>query len=221
MSHLAPARSVAVPVAVMLLAAMPAAAPAQARLQVTPFFASYYPLANIAERNDVPLATIVGNPPGDIRGRQVAGAAFGARVSYPLTGVIRVEGEGVYAFSDGRISYVPGGSGSGLEQRGDAHVYMFTGRAVFRPRRQNFFGLAGGGIVGRGGDFYSASEQSVRAAAVLGLGLHSSVTQAFGVDIVAEVFLYNTRFTSVNFPTPVSKFQQDVLVTVGIPLPGR
>ena len=221
MSHLAPARTVAVPVAVMLLATLPAAALAQARLQVTPFIASYYPLANVAERNDVPLATIVGNPPGDIRGRQVAGPAFGARVSYPLTGVIRVEVEGLYAFSDGRISYIPGGTGSGLEQRGDAYVYTLTGRAVFRPRRQNFFGLAGGGIVGRGGDFYSASEQSIRPAAVVGVGLDSSVTQAFGVDIVAEVLLYNTRFTSVNFPTPVSKFQQDILVTIGVPLPGR
>src|SRR5262249_31771670 len=136
----------------------------------------------------------------------------------------RAEGELGYAFSDGRISFLPTSvpGASGLEGRNTAHVYTATGRIVFRPRRQNFFGLVGGGIVGHGGDFYSSTTSGkTKGAGVAGLGLHSYVTPQFGVDITAEVFLYSTSIVSVNFPTGQSKFQQDVVVTIGIPIPAR
>jgi hypothetical protein len=203
-------------------AIMPAGTFAQSRLQVTPFLASYYPLTSLNQQTNVALPLFLNNPPGNITSRQEPGPMIGARAGYPLSGVFRLEGEFGWAFSSGRVSYAAAvAPDNPLNARASAHVYMATGRLVIRPRRRNFFGLIGGGIVGHGGDAWKAADQSVRPAGVAGLGLHSSVSPSFGVDIQAEVFLYNMSYTSPTVTTAQSKFQQDVVVSIGVPIPGR
>ena len=208
--------------AVLVLVAVPAALAGQTRLQITPFVASYYPLANLNEQRNVPLPIIAGNPPGDIIRKQVSGPMFGARASLPLSGTLRVEGAFSYASSEGRVSEVPAANpDAAVDSRASAHVYSATVRARFQPRRQNIFAILGAGIVGRGGEAWKAASQSPRAAGVVGFGLHAAVNSSFALEVGAEALLYNMSFTSASVPVAQSKFQQDIVVWIGVPIPGR
>jgi hypothetical protein len=205
------------------LAAPPAAA-AQNRIEITPFLASYYTLSNLTEQNGVPLRNLPGTPPGSIVQDQENAPAFGLRVSYPVSGLLRVEGEFAYAPSYARLSQVPRlESYPTLGTRGKAHVFMASARGVFRPRRSNFFGTAGLGLVSRGGEFWDDQEADppTRLAGVLGVGVRAAVSPKLTLVFSAETYLYSFSVESLNLRESDSRFQSDVLFSVGVPIGTR
>ena len=207
--------------ALLVLALAPPLA-AQTRMQVTPFVASYYPLAELNRQSGVPLPIIAGNPNGDIVRKQVSSPMLGARASMPLTGTIRLEGEFGWAFSSGRVAEIPTANpDASIESRATGHVFEATIRARLQPRRQNIFGILGAGLVGRGGAVWKDAKQSAKVAGVVGFGLHAAVNPSLSVEVGAEALLYSMSFTSASVPVAQSKFQQDILVWIGIPIPGR
>jgi outer membrane protein with beta-barrel domain len=206
----------------LLLIAAAGPARAQSSIEVTPFIASFYALSTVSEQTDVPLDDFQGSPPGDIVREQQDGPAFGVRVSYPVSGEIRAEGEVAYALSDGQLTARPRDfPESQLGATADAHVLLASARAVYRPRRQNFFGLAGIGVVTRGGDFWEDADQSARVAGVVGLGVRAAVSPGLSLVFTAEAYLYSFSYSSSNVPNSENKFQQDLVVSVGVPIGAR
>lgn len=200
----------------------PSLALAQASIEITPFVASFYALSTVSEQTDVPLPSFGGAPPGDIVREQEDGPMIGARVSFPLTGIIRAEGSVGFAFSNGRLVQRPRlDPDAGFGVSGDAHVYMVSARALIRPRRQNFYGIAGVGLVGRGGEFWDDADQSARVAGVVGFGVRAAVSPKLSLNFSAEAFLYSFSYSSSSVPNSGSKFQQDIVVAVGIPIGTR
>jgi hypothetical protein len=205
-----------------LLLLVPTVAAAQASVEITPFIGSFYALSSVSEQTNVPLPSFGGAPPGDIVREQEDGPMIGARVSFPLTGIIRAEGSFGFAFSNGRLDQRPRldpDAGFGVSANG--HVYMLSARALIRPRRQNFYGIAGLGLVGRGGDFWETADQSARVAGVIGFGVRAAVSPRLSLNFSAEAFLYSFSYSSANIPNSDSKFQQDIVVSVGIPIGTR
>lgn len=206
----------------VLLALSAGAARAQTSIEITPFLASFYALSSVSEQTNIPLTDFQGSPPGDVIREQRDGPAFGVRVSFPVTGVIRAEGEVAYALSDGSQTARPRDfPESGLGTTSNAHVILASARAVFRPRRQNFFGLAGLGVVARGGTFWDNADQSARLAGVVGFGVRAAVSPQLSLTFTAEAYLYSFNYSSSNVPNSDSKFQQDIVVSVGVPIGAR
>jgi hypothetical protein len=192
---------------------------AQAQVEVTPFVASYYPLSTLNERTDVPLPSFQGTPPGTINREQDNGPMLGARASTPLTGNIRLEGEFGVAFSNVSQSQLPRDSvGAGLTVRQSSHVFLGSARAVLRPRRQNFYGLAGLGIVARGGEAWKGVEQKAKVAGVLGIGVRAAVNPKLSLTFSAESYIYSFSLNSAQLFNSDSKLQADLVVAVGVPI---
>ena len=201
---------------------VPTAGAAQASVEITPFIGSFYALSSVSEQTDVPLPDFGGSPPGDIVREQEDGPMVGARVSFPLTGILRAEGSFGFAFSNGRLDQRPRvNPEAGFGVSGDGHVYMLSARALIRPRRQNFYGIAGLGVVGRGGKFWENADQGARLAGVIGFGVRAAVSPRLSLNFSAEAFLYSFSYSSANVPNSDSKFQQDIVVAVGIPIGAR
>ena len=106
--------------------------------------------------------------------------------------MIRAEGEFAYALSDGQLAARPRDfPEAGLGATSDAHVILASARAVVRPRRQNFYGLAGIGLVTRGGTFWENADQSARVAGVVGFGVRAAVSPQLSLNFTAEAYLYS------------------------------
>jgi hypothetical protein len=203
-------------------AAGPLAPSLSAQVEVTPFVASFYAMTTLNEQQDVPLPSFAGTPPGTITRQQEDAPALGARVSFPLSGVIRVEGEFGLAFSDASVSQIPrDNAAAGLTFRQNAQAYFGSVRAVLRPRRQNFFGILGAGIVARGGEAWENVDQSAKAAGVVGFGVRAAVNPKLSLTFSAETYLYSFSFTSGQVPNSESKLQADLIVAIGVPIGTR
>jgi hypothetical protein len=83
------------------------------------------------------------------------------------------------------------------------------------PRRSNLFLLFGPGIVRRGGDAWKGVKKKdiTDFGGVVGLGVRANVTPRFRLNITAESYLY-----SFDGGGPDSKFQSDLLVSIGVPI---
>ncbi len=203
----------------LLLSAAPAWA--QGSLEITPFIASFYALTSVNEQKDVPLPDFGGTPPGSIVREQQDGPMIGVRVSLPVNGIIRAEASIGYAFSDGRLAEQLRDTTAALNASNKAHVILASARALIRPRRQNFYGIVGLGLVGHGGAFWKPADQSPRLGGVLGFGVRAAVSPKLSLNFSAEAYLYSFRYKSAAVPNASSKFQQDIVVSIGVPIGAR
>ena len=189
--------------ALVVAAAAPAVARAQG-VEVTPYFASYYPLANIG-RSD------------EFEEKQTSAAGLGARVTVPVAGAVTAEGSVSYVWSGTTITSKDGSGGSPGLLKGN--IIYANGRVRFTPRRSNLYFLGGAGIVKRGGPTWSGGNKTLTSAAgVIGAGVRAHVTPAFALDVGAEVNLYNANMDKGGTTSYTNKFQQDVLITIGVPI---
>lgn len=197
-------------IALSLLAAAPTALQAQARFEFTPFLASYYGLTPLSEQEGGPIA---GN---DFSIEQNNAFAFGGRVSIPLSPRFAVEGEFTYTRSG--LSVIEedafgDGLDGGISQ--DGNTIFSSIRAVISPPRSNLFLLAGPALIKRGGDAWEGvdSEDLTDFGGVVGFGIRANVTPRFRLNLTAESYLYSFQAGDSD-----TKFQADVLVSVGIPI---
>lgn len=190
------------------IALVPGAISAQQRIEITPFVASYYHLSHLASGT-----TNTGN---DINIDQKNAFAFGGRLTLPIGGRLAIEGEFTYAMS-GLEAIEKNGIGPGLDGglSQDGNIIYGSVRAVISPRRSNLFLLLGPAIVKRGGDAWKGVKSSdiTDFGGVVGFGFRANVTPRFRVNFTAESYLY-----SFDGGGSKSKFQPDLLVSLGVPI---
>lgn len=193
-----------------LLVLAPAAAQAQARLEITPFIASYYGLTHLSEQEGGPIA---GNP---FTIDQNNALAFGGRLSVPLSPRFAIEGEVAYSKSGLSIleeDAFGDGLDGGISQ--DGYNLYASVRAVLTPPRSNLFLIAGPAFIKKGGDAWEGidSEDLRDIGGVVGLGVRANVTPRFRLNLTAETYLYSFQVEGAD-----SKFQADLLVSIGVPI---
>lgn len=186
----------------------PSAASAQQRIELTPFVASYYHLTHLSEGDAGPIS---GNP---FTIDQKNAFAFGGRITLPMGARFAVEGEFAYSMSGVTIEEDDIGGNNingGISQ--DGSIIYGSVRAVVSPRRSNLFLLAGPAVISRGGDAWDGVDETTDFGGVVGFGFRANVTPRFRVNFTAESYLYSFQTGNSD-----SKFQSDILVSLGIPI---
>ena len=196
--------------------ATPRAARAQAKIELSPFVGSFYPLSK--------MCTDCLKDGSNIRTRITNSAAVGARLSYSVSPTIGVEAAGAYTPSRFELS-AQDTTGLAFAASAKGSVLLASGRVLFRPSRTNLHFIVGAGIVHLGGDQWktlhdSAGTKLTSVAGILGLGVRAAVTPKFALLISAEANLYS--FDPKTGPTGNEsnggKLQSDLLVTIGVPI---
>jgi hypothetical protein len=204
-----------VAIAGLVLATVAAPAAAQAKLEFTPFFGSYYGVQTITDDVD--------NDGSGFRLKQIPAASLGAQLTYWFTPTIGIEGAGTYSWSGVRL-FSPDGGGAGFSLGGN--VLLASGRMLYRPPRSNFHLLGGLGFISRSGDIWDLLDQNFGGlgglstiGGVLGFGARAAVTPKVALNVGVEAYLYkldpDTAGTSLFNKT---NMQVDVLVKIGVPL---
>lgn len=151
-------------------------------------------------------------------------AVFGARVSFPITGTMSLEGAFGYSKSDVilRITNSCVDSSNTLfdcSTNFSGSVITGSGRILFRPRRSNLNFILGAAYVKHGGDAWddpSTSETS-DIGGVVGFGLRANITPRFTLVLTAEANIYS--FDPDGSDTLFdSKTQTDLMFSVGVPI---
>ncbi|MGH7676212.1 MAG: outer membrane beta-barrel protein [Gemmatimonadales bacterium] len=190
--------------------APPAVVAAQAKLELTPFFTSYYPLTTLTDD----FASSFFGPGVSLKQQSAAG--LGARLTYWVSPTLAIEAAGSHIWSTPRIfSADTINLGSTLSGR----IVTASVRALYRPARTNLFLMGGVGMVNRGGEIWEDIDQPTAFGGVLGFGVRASVTPKLALYVSAEAYLYSTDPDGSDFDDfPESKFQQDIVVSIGVPI---
>lgn len=192
---------------------LPATLSAQVKLEVTPFFTSYYATTKTAQ------------PASDTTERQEAGPGIGLNAAYHFTNVFGVEGSFAYIWS-GIIPKYPLGSGlvSNSLQAMPGRLTFASVRGTFQPRRSNYYLAGGFGIVTRSGAAWKIAglDHLTNTTASLGFGIRARVTPEFAFNIGLDANLY---FSDPDGPDQGNgaghyyqrRLQRDLLVSIGVP----
>jgi hypothetical protein len=184
-------------------------AAAQAKLELTPFFTSYYAVS--------PMTEDLLDDGSNIKAKQIPGPGLGARLTYWTSGGLGFEAAGSYLWSGIRV-YSEEDQGAGFSLSGT--LTAFTGRVLYRLPRSNFHLLGGAGMIQRGGDAWEGVDKLSSITGVAGFGVRAAVTPKLALDVKLEGYFYSFKpedptSGDVFFP---SKFQTDFAVTIGVPL---
>ena len=185
-------------------------ASAQARLELTPFVATYFPLSRLVDS-------------ASFSEKQSTVAAFGARLRYAFSTTLSLEVSGIYSAS--KLITDAGGQlsgGASVTNIQSGRVLLSSLRLRFQPRRSNFFALAGPALIWRRGDAWPKAAYRKRDAfgGVVGIGARSEVSSRLDLNVVAELYLYSLDADGGGATGRYynSTFQKDLVVTVGVPL---
>jgi opacity protein-like surface antigen len=202
--------------ALALGAAGALATPAHAQYvaELTPFFTSYYPLANVADF-DVGGGVTVSE-------RQFAAPGGGARLTFWVSPTIGIEAAGSYVASGTKLTSSDATINAGVSLGGT--LMTANGRLVYRPARTNLYLLVGAGIVKRGGDTWDSTVTNVNTnsltnfGGVVGLGARANVTPKFALNFTVEANLYQSDPDGADGTAYEKKFQSDIYVSIGVPI---
>ena len=185
----------------IVLAAPPSAA--QVKLEVTPFFTSFYATNFLTFTN------------GDNLEKQSAGPGFGAALTWRFNNMWAVEGQVVYVVTDVQVK----NSGFvNFQPPTEGHLLLVNGRMIFQPRRSNLYFALGAGTVTRSGPSWDIPGLDFRqnVAGIVGFGVRARVSPTWGFKIGAEVHFYESDPDGKSAYYQ-SRLQHDVLVTIGVP----
>ena len=191
--------------------AVPSAAQAQGKIELTPFVGNYYPLLTMTD-------DFGGQPPNfftDWTARQVNAVAFGGRLTFWVSNTIGIEAAGAY-----------NGSAPKLTSPDDSTTFFFkgniitaSGRFLYRPPRLNLHFILGGGIVKRGGAAWEGPNlQLTKPAGIVGIGVRAAVSPKFALNVSAEMNVYPFDIDGSSGTVNSSKLQADLLVSIGVPI---
>jgi len=185
------------------LALDPANAHAQVRVELTPFVGSYYALSNL------------GRQAANEKERQANQPALGAVLFARLTPVIGVEGAFAFTASGTNVT----STGTVTNQGYSGNIIFASGRVRLSVPRTNLYGLAGAGIVRRGGQAWNSPvfTKLTNVAGVVGAGTRAEVSAAVRIDVKAEAQFYSLD-PDGSGTAYASKLQTDVIFGVGIPI---
>jgi hypothetical protein len=179
-------------------------ADAQIKLEITPFFTSYY------STNDLRFID------KDNLERQEAGPGIGTGLAWRFSEIWSVEAQGAYVLSrvvqrnTELINFEPPDAGN---------LVLANARVVFQPRRFKMYLTAGAGIIKRGGDAWELPglEETQVIEGILGVGMRAAVVPNRWVRFGVEMHMYNTDPDGVG-DYYTSRMQRDVYVTIGMPI---
>ncbi len=186
----------------------PATTHAQGKLELTPYFASYYA-----------LGTLTDDKAGDgtnTKFQQLNAPTYGGRLTYWVSHSLGLEASAGFTTSGVR-AFSEDPSFGGLSFSSPGNILSANGRVLFRPARTNLHFVVGAGIVRRGGDAWKGGEELTKPAGILGVGVRAAVTPRFALNVTVEVSLYSFD-PDASQPENASKFQSDVLVSIGVPI---
>jgi hypothetical protein len=197
---------------VVVALAFPRAGQAQGKLELTPFFASYYALTTMS--NDA------SGDGSNLKIQQLSAPTYGGRITYWVSRTIGVEASAGYTTSGLRAFGDTSLGGTQFSLPGN--VLLASARMLYRPARTNLHLIVGAGTVHRGGDFWknahsSSATKVTSPAAILGAGVRASVTPKFALNVSLEANIYSFDPDGTDTLNK-SKLQADVLVAIGIPL---
>jgi hypothetical protein len=210
---------------------LPSAAAAQNKFSVTPWVGSYYAISKFFDEGIGAGSKIVVDQSNTVM--------FGIRAAVPLGATLAAEASFGYAKSAVNFRFTNfltdtlTGRQFDLATDDKGNVIVGSIRAVLRPRRSNLSLLAGAIIVNHSGKAWNDKDQitgkdltpkRTTFGGVVGLGLRANVTPRFPIDIRAEMNLYSfdpdQSDDTANGFFP-GKFQQDLVVSIGVPLGGK
>lgn len=182
---------------------VPRVSGAQVKLEVTPYFTSYYATEHLRYEDASNLE------------RQEAGPGIGAAMTWRFSNIWAMEaqatwiGSGIVVKNTGFNNFEPATDGS---------LLMVNARILFQPRRTNLFFSLGMGTVRRAGDAYEVQDfdDLSDVAAIVGVGIRTRVTPNWGFRLGVEVQQFTTNIDLENAYYP-KRVQRDVLVTIGVP----
>jgi hypothetical protein len=193
-----------------LLAPLPLAA--QVKLEVVPFFASYYAIAKTAR------------PSADTTERQEAGPGLGLHLAYHFTNILGLQATAVHVKS-GVIPKYPSSSGliSNSNQPLPGWLTFAMLRGTYQPRRSNWYFAAGAGMVRRSGEAWDVPGLDHLTDPMVsgGIGIRAHVTPSFAFNIGVDANVYVSdpdgpeQGSIGHYYQP--RRQADFLVTIGIP----
>jgi Outer membrane protein beta-barrel domain len=199
-----------------LVFAVVTATPAMAQLpgiEIEPYVGAYIPFQDLlSESINVPGV-------GDVSlvAKQKEALAVGGRVTLWLAGPIGVEGNFVYAFSDGEAA----DPDSTVTE--SAGLWVADARLIWKvlPGPIGIHLNGGIAVVGRSGDFYQDIEKGkTDIGGAVGAGLRFKLPGMFAIRADADVYLYSAQFTITDVDlgafTTESQFQADLVVSAGL-----
>lgn len=189
--------------ALVALLCIPATAQAQVKLEVTPFFTSYYATNELRFLDNNNLE------------RQEAAPGLGTALTWRFNNIWAVEGAVAYIRSG---VVVKDTSFVNFEPATEGYLVMSSARLLFQPRRTNIYFAAGVGNATRGGAAFDVPglDDKSDLSGIVGFGVRSRVSPQWGFRIGAELHFYRTNIDGDNAYYQ-DRLQRDVVVTIGVP----
>lgn len=191
---------------IALVGANPAMA--QIPIEIEPYVGVYIPFADVVSQSIDGAELVV---------KQKEALAVGGRLGLGL-GILAVEGNFMYAFSDGESQ------ADGDTDSESAGIWAADARLLWKllPGPISLHLSGGIAFVGRGGDFYSdLTDGSTNVGGALGAGLRVKLPGFLAIRGDADVYLYSSELTA-NIPDAGgevkfdSQFQSDLVLSAGL-----
>ena len=187
-------------------AVLPAGLRAQVKLEVAPFFASYYATNYTAFKSD------------NNNERQEAGPGIGLAAGYHFTRIVGLQGSVAFVKS-GIIPRQPQAAGTiNILTPESGSLTFASARLTLQPRRSNYFIAFGPGIVKRSGKAWNVPglQDLTNVTASAGFGIRARITPDWEFTIGVDGHFYKSDFDgSATYYD--SRLQRDVLVSIGVP----
>lgn len=181
---------------------------AQIPIEIEPYVGVYIPFADIANQ------AIDGV---DVVAKQKEALAVGGRIGIGL-GILAVEGNFMYAFSDGE------NTAEGGTESQSAGIWAADARLLLKllPGPISLHISGGPAFIGRSGDFYSdVTDGKTDLGGAVGAGLRVKLPGILAIRGDADLYLYSASVTAniEGVPAPVttdSQFQADLVLSAGL-----
>jgi hypothetical protein len=183
---------------------------AQAQFQAIPFVAGYYNLAGLGSSSDP-----------DFQAEQDNSVALGLTLSVMFSDIFGAELSGAWSPSNPRLQLCDPGTGVCAFAPFNGSLILADLVAKYSPRRSNVFGIAGLGLVKRGGEAWEGTDGLTSFAGILGIGVVAQVAPKFALDVRAESFFYTFDPDGSDTDVFDSALAVDILVKIGVPIPTR
>lgn len=219
LSRLAKAVTLVTGCLVVFLATGPACLAAQANTEFTPFVGVYLPTADVFERRDVVAA-------GDKSvAKHKSTVIFGGRLGGSVSDRVAFEATFGYAPSRVEAAYT---DPSNVETRTEtsAGVFLASLRVLMglgpTGGRGSLRFMLGGGAISHGGDAFDGldvTEGTTDVGAIVGVSARFRVGSAIAIRLDVEDNLYVARYAQSSGDRSDSKFQNDIVISLGLTIP--
>lgn len=179
---------------------------AQVKLEVTPYFASYY------------AANYTAHASSDQNERQEAGPGLGINAAYHFTRLLGVQGSVTYVWS-GIIPKQPTSAStiSILNPLPGALTFA-SARLTVQPRRSNYYLAVGPGFVRRSGKAWDdpawVKLTNITMVAAFGIRAHITPEWEFNIGVDGQFYMSDPDGPGTYYQR---RMQRDVLLTIGVP----